>query len=117
MKSQIFKAIIRKDLEEYIQGIRDNPGFIDGSDNFLESTEDRLVDTFESLDAAESSIDKTLYLDITDSEAVLEYEYIPGSELVYFNTVEFQGKSYPIESDLYSEECWQAIVECLSNKI
>lgn len=111
---KIFKAIIRIDLDEYIQGIGDNPGFIDGSDSFLESNEDRLVDTLESLEAAESSIDKTLYLDITDKEAILEYEYIPGSELVYFNTVEFMGKTYPITSDLFSEECWQAIMDFLS---
>lgn len=116
MKAQIFKAIIRKDLDEYIQGIRDNPGYIDGSDNFLESTEERLEGTYPSLDDAETMIDPILYLDISDSEAVLEYDYIPGSEIVYFNTVEFQGKSYPIESDLYSEECWQAIVEYLSKK-
>lgn len=109
----IVKATVRIDIEDYAQGIKDNPGFIDGSPCFREPSEERVVDTFESLEDAESKIDRTVYLEITETEAILEFEYITGSEDLYFNSVEFMGSTYPMDSDMSSEECYAEILKNL----
>lgn len=108
----IVRAIIRIDIEDYLKGIKQNPGFIDGTDTFLSPSEERVVaHDYDTLEEAEAAIDRTVDLTITDSEAVIEYEYIPESEDVYFNEVYFSGSVYPLGSDMSSEDCYKAIMK------
>lgn len=108
----IVRAIIRIDIEDYLRGLKQNPGFIDGAASFLEPSEERVVaHDYDTLEDAEAAIDRTVDLTITDDEAVIEYEYIPESEDVYFNEVCFQGSTYPLDSDMSSEDCYKAIME------
>ena len=44
-------------------------------------------------------------------EAVIEYEYIPESEELYFNEVYFSGSTYPLDTDMSSESCYEAIMK------
>lgn len=108
----IVRAIIRIDIEDYLKGLRQNPGYIDGAANFIEPSEERVVaHDYDTLEDAEAAIDRTVDLTITEDEAVLEYEYIPESEDVYFNEVYFQGSTYPLDSDMSSESCYEAIMK------
>ena len=107
----IVRAIIRIDIEDYLRGLRQNPGYIDGAASFIEPSEEREVGTYDSLEAAEAAIDRTADLTITDSEAVIEYEYIPESEELYFNEVYFSGSTYPLDTDMSSESCYEAILK------
>ncbi len=109
----IVRAIIRIDIEDYLRGLKNHPGYIDGAATFIEPSEERVVDTFDSLEAAESAVDRTVDLTITESEAIIEYEYISGSEEVYFNEVYFDGCTYPLDSDMSSESCYEAILKHL----
>lgn len=109
----IVRAIIRIDIEDYLNGIKQNPGFIDGTDTFLSPSEEREVGAYDTLEAAEAAIDRTVELTITESEAVIEYEYIPESEEIYFNAVYFAGSTYPLDSDMSSESCYEAILKHL----
>lgn len=111
----INRAVIRIEIEDYVSAIQNNYGYIDGSDYFLVPAEDRVVSVCETVEEAEAEIDQTIYLTITENEAVLEYEYIPESEKIYFNTVDFMGKVYDVESDMYSEPCHEAIKEYLKS--
>ena len=107
----IVRAIIRIDIEDYLRGLRQNPGYIDGAASFIEPSEEREAGTYDSLEAAEAAIDRTVELTITDDEAVIEYEYIPESEELYFNEVYFSGSTYPLDSDMCSESCYEAIMK------
>lgn len=109
--TNIIRAIIRIDIEDYINGLRKNPGYIDGTDSFIEPSEERVVDTFDTLEAAEAAIDRTVDLTITDDEAIIEYDYIPESEDVYFNEVYFSGSTYPLDTDMSSEDCYKAVLK------
>ena len=107
----IVRAIIRIDIEDYLTGLKNHPGYIDGTDTFLSPSEEREVGTYDSFEAAEAAIDRTVDLTINESEAVIEYEYIPESEDVYFNEVYFSGSTYPLDSDMSSESCYEAIMK------
>lgn len=108
----IVRAIIRIEIEDYLRGLKKNPGFIDGNDAFLSPSDERVVaHDYDTLEDAEAAIDRTVDLTITDDEAVLEYEYIPESEDVYFNEVYFEGNTYPLDTDMSSESCYEAILK------
>ena len=107
----IVRAIIRIDIEDYLNGLRQNPGFIDGSASFIVPSEEREVGAYDTLEEAEAAIDRTVDLTITDDEAVIEYEYIPESEDLYFNEVYFAGSTYPLDTDMSSESCYEAILK------
>lgn len=114
-KVDIHKASIRIDLLNYIKGILRCPGYIDGSDTFLDPNDDYLVSSHDDVEEAEAELDRTVHLTITENEAVLEYEYIDGFEVVYFDKVEFLGEIYPVDDRMYSESCYYAIVEYLKS--
>ena len=107
----IVRAIIRIDIEDYLKGLRQNPGFIDGSASFIVPSEEREVGAYDTLEEAEAAIDRTVDLTITDDEAVIEYEYISESEDLYFNEVYFSGSTYPLDTDMSSEGCYEAILK------
>ena len=107
----IVRAIIRIDIEDYLKGLKQNPGYIDGTAVFFTPSEEREVGSYDSIEAAEAAIDRTVELTITDDEAVIEYEYISGSEDVYFNEVYFEGNTYPLDTDMSSESCYEAILK------
>lgn len=109
--TNIIRAVIRIDIEDYLKGIKNHPGYIDGTDTFFAPSEEREVGTYDSLEAAEAAIDRTVDLTITDDEAVIEYEYISGSEDLYFNEVYFAGSTYPLDTDMSSESCYEAIMK------
>lgn len=109
----IYRAIIRIDIEKYAEGINSNPGFIDGSATFPEASEIRVSSVFDNNQAAESEIDRTVYLEISDTDVVIDYEFIPESEEVYFNRVKFCGKIYPLDSCFYSPDCYEAVKKCI----
>ena len=110
----IVRAIIRIDIEDYLKGIKQNPGYIDGAATFIEPSEERVVaHDYDTLEEAEAAIDRTVDLTITESEAVIEYEYIPESEELYFNEVYFSGSVYPLDTDMSSESCYEAILKHL----
>ena len=111
--TNIIRAVIRIDIEDYLKGIKNHPGYIDGTDVFFAPSEEREVGTYDSLEAAEAAVDRTVELTITDDEAVIEYEYIPESEDVYFNEVYFAGSIYPLDTDMSSESCYEAILKHL----
>lgn len=111
--TSIKRAIIRIDLDNYINGLQKYPGFIDGSASFFEPSKEWCVSSYESLEEAEADICKTVYLSLTDTEAVIEYEFINESEEVYFNQVNFMGNVYPVSKDLFSASCYEAIVNFL----
>ena len=111
----INKAVIRIEIEDYISAIQNNYGYIDGADYFLVPAEDRVVSVCETVEEAEAEIDQTVYLTITENEAVLEYEYISGAENVYFNKVNFMGNIYPLTEDFKSASCYEEIIKFLSN--
>lgn len=108
--TSIKRAIIRIDLDNYIKGLQKYPGFIDGSASFFEPSKEWCVSSYESLEEAEADICKTVYLSFTDTEAVIEYEFINESEEVYFNQVNFMGNVYPVSKDLFSASCYEAIL-------
>ena len=108
--TSIKRAIIRIDLDNYIKGLQKYPGFIDGSASFFEPSKEWCVSSYESLEEAEADICKTVYLSFTDTEAVIEYEFINESEEVYFNKVNFMGNIYPVSKDLFSASCYEAIL-------
>ena len=110
MRVKVMRAIIRIDLEKYIPGLMEHQGYIDGSAVCREPSEEREKDVYDTVGEAEAGIDKTALLEITDDEAVIEYEHIPGEETVYFNEVEFRGVTYPMDVDLYSPACYEAIL-------
>lgn len=116
MKGQISikKAVIRIDLEDYINGLRDHPCYIDGTDCFLEASEESIVSEVANIEEAEVEIDRTVYLTINDKEAVIEYEYITESEAIYFNVVDFNGAVYPLDNTMRSEACYEAIKNYLT---
>lgn len=103
-------ATVKIDIVEYIDGLRENPGYVDGSLSFYES-DDKIVMAYDTLEEAEAEIDNTVYLRITNNEAIIEYEYIAGEENVYFNNVEFMGKKYGIDCVMFSKECYDAIIK------
>ena len=108
----IVRAIIRIDIEDYLRGLKQNPGYIDGAASFIEPSEERVVaHDYDTLEEAEAAIDRTVDLTITDDEAVIEYEYIPESEELYFNEVYFSGSTYPLDTDMRSESCYEAILK------
>ena len=107
----IVRAIIRIDIEDYLTGLKQNPGFIDGTNVFFTPSEEREVGAYDTLEEAEAAIDRTAELTITDDEAVIEYEYIPESEELYFNEVYFSGSVYPLDTDMSSESCYEAIMK------
>lgn len=111
--TSIKRAIIRIDLDNYINALQNHPGFIDGSASFFEPSEERCVSSYETIEEAEADICKTVYLSFTDTEAVIEYEFINESEEVYFNQVNFMGNVYPVSKDLFSASCYEAIVNFL----
>ena len=108
--TSIKRAIIRIDLDNYIKGLQKYPGFIDGSASFFEPSKEWCVSSYESLEEAEADICKTVYLSLTDTEAVIEYEFINESEEVYFNRVNFMGNVYPVSKDLFAASCYEAIL-------
>lgn len=108
----IVRAIIRIDIEDYLRGLKEHSGYIDGAATFIEPSEERVVaHDYDTLEEAEAAIDRTAELTITDDEAVIEYEYIPESEDVYFNEVCFEGSTYPLDTDMSSEGCYEAILK------
>ena len=111
--TNIIRAVIRIDIEDYLTGLKNHPGYIDGTDVFFTPSEEREVGTYDSLEAAEAAIDRTVDLTITDDEAVIEYEFIPESEELYFNEVCFEGSTYPLDTDMSSESCYEAILKHL----
>jgi len=122
MSVKIIREVIRIDLEDYIRGLKENPGYIDGSKTFPESSESRGLYAYRTVEEAEAETDRTLHLEITESEAVIEYERIAADEWdeecnlpedVAFREAVFEGVSYPIGDDLYSEDCYEAILKSL----
>lgn len=112
--TNIIRAVIRIDIEDYLRGIKNHPGYIDGAASFIEPSEERVVaHDYDTLEEAEAAIDRTAELTITDDEAVIEYEYISGSEDLYFNEVYFSGSVYPLGSDMSSKSCYEAILKHL----
>lgn len=109
----INRAQIKIEISDYIKGIKEHPEYIDGSNVFFESGSDLLISSYKDIEEAESEIDPTVYLTITENEAVLEYEYISGAENVYFNKVNFMGNIYPVTTDLKSPSCYKAIIKYL----
>lgn len=112
----INKAQIRIDLSDYVKGIKENPDYIDGSKVFFESSDDLVLSSYSDLEEAESEIDHTVYLTITDENVVIEYEYIPESENIYFSKVNFMGNVYPVTEDLKSAACYKEIIKHLNIK-
>ena len=109
----INRAQIRIEISDYIKGIKENSEYIDGSNVFFESGSDLLITSYKDIEEAESEIDPTVYLTITDQIVVLEYEYIPKSEKIYFSKVNFMGNIYPVTTDLKSPSCYKAIIKYL----
>lgn len=112
----INKAQIRIDLSDYVKGIKKNPDYIDGSLIFLDPSDDLVLSSYADLEEAESEIDHTVYLTITDENVVIEYEYIPESENIYFSKVNFMGNVYPVTEDLKSAACYKEIIKHLNIK-
>lgn len=114
-KMSIHKATIRIDLLNYLKGILRCPGYIDGSDVFLDPNDDCLISSHDDVEEAEAELDRTVHLSITENEAVIEYEYIEGLKAGYFDKVEFLGEIYPVDDQMYSESCYYAIVKYLKS--
>lgn len=112
----IIKSIIRIDINDYISGIKENPEFIDGSKAFLESSEELIISSFETIEEAEAEIDSTVYLTISEEEVMIKYEYISEAETVYFNKVNFMGNIYPLTKDFKSAACYKEIIKHLNIK-
>ena len=98
---EIRKAIVRIDADEYAEDFKKFPGYVDAAQNSREPNEELTVDEYDSLEEAEKAIDRTLTLDITDSEVVIKYEYIAGAEDIYFNKVRFDDHEYDLETDFF----------------
>lgn len=109
----INKAQIRIEISDYVKGIKKNPDYIDGSLVFLDPSDDLVLSSHADIEEAESEIDPTVYLIITDHDVIIEYEYIPESENIYFSKVNFMGNVYPVSADLKSASCYKAIKEYL----
>ena len=109
----IKKVIVKIDIDEYAEGLKKHKGFVDGSDTALSPNVIRTVERYDNFVDAELNIDDTVYIDIEGDEVVIEYEYIDGSEAVYFTKVKFNGKTYPIDENFYSYKCYLALVNYL----
>ena len=109
----IKKAFIEIDIDEYLEKLSKYQGYIDASDSMREPNDIYKVDSFESLKHAEREIDTDVVLIIDSDQAVIEYQYIEGSEKFYFTHVIYENKRYPIDDEFYSESCYRAILKNL----
>lgn len=112
---EIKKAIVRIDTDEYAEDFKKFPGYVDAAQNAREPNEVLTVDEYETLEEAEKDIDRTLTLDITDSEVVIKYEYIAGAEDVYFNKVKFDDHEYDLETDFFVRD--QTFCDAVEEKL
>lgn len=109
MTYEIKKATIVIDMNDYLNGLQKNPNFIDGSASSFEPNEIFDCGSFETLEEAEAAISHTVYLNTTDDYASISYEYIAGSETVYFTEVMYQNGIYAIDKDFCSPECYKEV--------
>ena len=112
---EIRKAIVRIDIDEYVENFKKFPGYVDAAQNAREPNEELTVDEYETLEEAEQEVDRTLTLDITDSEVTIKYEYISGAEDIYFNKVRFDDHEYDLESDFFVRD--QTFCDAVEEKL
>lgn len=112
---EIKKAIVRIDTEEYAENFKKFPGYVDAAQNSREPNEVLTVGEYDSLEEAEQEVDRTLTLDITDSEVTIKYEYISGAEDIYFNKVKFDDHVYDLETDFFVRD--QTFCDAVEEKL
>lgn len=112
---EIKKAIVRIDTEEYAEDFKKFPGYVDAAQNAREPNEEFVCSEYDSLEEAEQEVDRTLTLDITDSEVVIKYEYIAGAEDIYFNKVKFDDHEYDLETDFFVRD--QTFCDAVEEKL
>lgn len=110
MTYEIKKATIVIDMENYLNGLKNNPDFIDGSASSFEPNEIFTCGSFETLEKAEAAVSHIVYLNTTDDYASISYEYIAGSETVYFTEVMYQNGIYAIDKNFCSPECYKEVI-------
>ena len=113
----IKKAFIEIDIDEYLEKLSKYQGYIDADADFMREPNDTYkVDSFDSLKQAEREIDTDVVLTIDSDQVTIEYQYIEGSDKVYFTHVIYENKRYPVDEDLYSKSCYRAILKNLEPK-
>ena len=112
----IKKAFIEIDIDEYLEKLTKYQGYIDAADSMREPNDTYKVDSFDSLKQAEREIDTDVVLTIDSDQVTIEYQYIEGSDKVYFTHVLYENKRYPVDEDLYSKSCYRAILKNLEPK-
>jgi hypothetical protein len=100
---EIKKAIIRISTEEFAENFKLFPGYADGAQTAREPNEVLTVDEYETLEEAEKAIDRTVDFDIEENHVTLAYEYISGSEDIYFDKLSFD-RDYEIDSDFFVKD-------------
>lgn len=111
---EIRKAIIVIDMNEYLEGLNKNPGYIDGAAASLEPNQIFTLDEYETLEAAEANISHTAELHTNDDSVSITYEFIAGSENVYFTEVMYQNGIYAIDRNFHSPECYKEVKKNVS---
>ena len=112
---EIKKAIVRIDTEEYAEDFKKFPGYVDAAQNAREPNEEFVCGEYASLEETEQEVDRTLTLDITDSEVTIKYEYISGAEDIYFNKVRFDDHEYDLETDFFVRD--QTFCDAVEEKL
>lgn len=100
---EIKKAIIRISTEEFAENFKLFPGYADGAQTAREPNEVLTVDEYETLEEAEKAVDRTVDFDIEENHVTLAYEYISGSEDIYFDKLSFD-RDYEIDSDFFVKD-------------
>lgn len=99
----IKKAIIRISTEEFAENFKLFPGYADGAQTAREPNEEFVCGEYETLEEAEKAVDRTVNFDIEENHVTLAYEYISGSEDIYFNKLRFD-REYEIDSDFFVKD-------------
>lgn len=100
---EIKKAIVRIDADEYAENFKKFPGYADGAQTAREPNEVLTVGEYETLEEAEKAVDRTVNFEIEENHVTLAYEYISGSEDIYFDKLSFD-RDYEIDSDFFVRE-------------
>lgn len=111
---KIIFAMIKINIDDYIEGLKSHYGYIDGSCYSIEPSTELIASNFKNLVDAENEINRAVNISINGNDVFIEYEYIRGSENVYFEKVAFKGVTYPLTNDMYSPKCYEAIMNFLT---
>lgn len=107
----IISATIKLDLNEF--NFDFSSGYIDGSDQWLTPNEESYIGACTTIHIASDIVDRTVYvyLDVRHENLIIEYEYISGDDVCirHLEFVEFEGKQYKIDNDLYCPELAQIL--------